>query len=198
MIPLVCDMLAARQLAGLGSATSTWFCTFCLLTIQDIENLDKSTWPVRDLVAQIEKAKLWRDCQSEADREVFFKAHGICWSVLLNLPYWNPILFSVLDSMHAAYLGLLQSHCRKFWRINISVDGGEGTTIQPTRDIPRPGDRVLLRWLAVIRDTPDTSSLHKSLLGSGGCPKDVLWYICVENNLRSAGRRKQLVDNIIH
>ena len=67
MIPLVCDMLSARQLAGLSSATSTLFCTFCHLTIQDIENLDKSTWPVRDLVAQIERAKRWRDCESDGE-----------------------------------------------------------------------------------------------------------------------------------
>jgi len=198
MIPLVCDMLAARQLAGFGSATSTWFCTFCLLTIQDIENLDKSTWPVRDLVAQIEKARLWRDCESETDRDACFKAHGVRWSVLLDLPYWNPILFSIIDSMHADYLGLILSHCRKIWRITISVDGGEGTAIQPTKDIPRPSDRVMSQWLTIIRDSPDPPSLRKSLLGSNGCPKDVLWHICVDKNIRSAGARRQLVENIIH
>ena len=198
MIPLVCDMLSARQLAGLGSATSTWFCTFCYLVIQDLENLDKSTWPARDLAAQIESAKLWRDCRSEAERDTCFKANGVRWSVLLKLPYWNPILFSVVDSMHAAYLGLIHAHCRRFWRINISVDGGEGTTIRFAKEVPRPSDRVLERWLTIIRKTPGTAHLRKSLLGSDGCSKDVLWHICVDNNIRSAGTRKQLVDNIIH
>ena len=33
LIALVCDMLAARQVAGFGSVTSTFFCTFCLLAI---------------------------------------------------------------------------------------------------------------------------------------------------------------------
>ena len=198
MIPLVCDMLSARQLAGLSSATSTWFCTFCHLTIQEIENLDKSTWPARNLVAQLEKARLWRDCESEADRDACFKAHGVRWSVLLDLPYWNPILFSVVDSMHADYLGLVHSHCRKVWRINVSADGGEGTAIQPTKDVARPTDHVLSRWLTIIRDSPGAPELRKSLLGSDGCPKDVLWHICVDNNLRSAGGRRQLVDNIVH
>ena len=198
MIPLVCDMLSARQLAGLSSATSTWFCTFCHLTIQEIENLDKSTWPARDLVAQIENAKLWRDCQSEADRDTCFKSHGVRWSVLLDLPYWNPILFSVVDSMHAAYLGLVLSHCRKVWRINVSVDGGEGTAIRPANDTPRPNDQVLSRWMAVINKGPGGPNLRRSLLGPNGCPKDVLWYICVDKNIRSAGGRRQLVDNIIH
>ena len=198
MIPLVCDMLSARQLAGLSSATSTLFCTCCLLTIQEIENLDKSTWPTRDLLAQIEHAKLWRDCESEASRDACFKAYGVRWSVLLDLPYWNPILFSVVDSMHAAHLGLFHSHCRKVWRINASGDGGEGTAIQTAKDVPRPSDQTLSRWLAIIRASPDATTLRKSLMGSDGCPKSVLWHICVDNNIRSAGGRKQLVDNVIN
>ena len=198
MIPLVCDMLSARQLTGLSSPTSTLFCTFCHLTIQDIENLDRSSWPARDLADQIEHAKRWRDCESKEDRDAYFKAHGIRWSVLLNLPYWNPILFSVIDSMHAAHLGLFQSHCRKFWQINLSVDGGEGSAIQPEKGVPRPSDQTLSRWLAVIRDNSDATTLRKSLTGSNGCPKDVLWHICVDNNIRSAGKRKQLIDNIIN
>jgi hypothetical protein len=197
LIPLVCDMLAARQLIGLGSATSTWFCTLCLLTIQDIENLDKSTWPARDLAMQIERAREWRDCESGAAREACFKAHGVRWSVLLELPYWNPILFSVVDSMHAAYLGLVQSHCRKIWRINLTVDGGEGTAIQPAKDVPRPSDLVLSRWLDAIRHSLDANGLRKLLMGPDKCPKDVLWHICVDNNPRSAGGRKQLIENII-
>ena len=197
LIPLVCDMLAAHQLTGLSSATSTWFCTLCLLTIQDIENLDKATWPSRDLITQIRRAKQWRDCESEAGRDACFKAHGVRWSVLLELPYWNPILFSVLDSMHAAYLGLVQSHCCKIWRINVSVDGGEGSTIVPAKEVARPSDRVLSRWLAVIRDSQDALGLRNSLMGSDKCPKDVLWHICIDNNLWSAGGRKQLVDNIV-
>ena len=174
MIPLVCDMLSACQLTSLSSATSTLFCTSCHLTIQDIENLDKSTWPAWDLVKQLEHAKRWRDCENEEERDACFKAHGVRWSVLLNPPYWNPILFSVVDSMHAAHLGLFQSHCRKIWQINILVDGGEGTTIQPAKAIPCPSDQVLSQWLAVIRDSSDAATLRKSLMGSDGCPKDVL------------------------
>lgn len=194
LIPLVCDMLAARQLCGLGSATSTWFCTFCLLTIQEIKNLNKRSWPPRDLRKQIQQAESWRDSQSEADRDDIFKACGVRWSVLLDLPYWNPILFSVVDSMHAAYLGLVHAHCRKVWRINVSTESGDGTIIKPKKTTSRPSDRDLLKWLTVIHDT-DTDLLEDELLKD--CPKDTLWHICVDNDLRNAGTRKQLVDNIV-
>jgi hypothetical protein len=194
LIPLVCDMLAARQLCGLGSATSTWFCTFCLLTIQEIENLDKDSWPPRDLGEQIKQAERWRDCESEADRAATFKACGVRWSVLLDLPYWNPILFSVVDSMHAAYLGLFHSHCRKVWQIDVSIEGGDGTLIKQNKSTPRPDDRVLSRWLNTIRDT-EQDLLDDKL--SRKCPKEILWQICVDNNIRSAGTRKQLIKNVV-
>ena len=191
MIPLVCDMLAARQLCGLSSATSTWFCTCCLLTIQEIENLDRKSWPDRNLGEQIRQAKRWRDSGSEDDRNAIFKAYGVRWSALLDLPYWNPILFSVVDSMHSAYLGLFQAHCRRIWRINIFAEGGEGTVIKPGKADPQPGD--LSHWLDIIQSTePDL--LYDELKG---CKKDTLWYICIENNIRSAGTRRQLVTNIV-
>lgn len=96
--------------------------------------------------------------------------------------------------MHAAYLGLVHSHCRKIWRISLAVEGGEGTAILPAKDVPRPSDNVISGWLADIQDSPDDRTLRKSL---AGCPKDVLWHICINNNIRSAGARKQLIDNII-
>jgi len=193
MIPLVCDMLAARQLCGHSSATSTLFCTCCLLPIQEIENVDKSSWPQRDLGKQIEWAQRWRDCESEESRIEIFKEHGVRWSVLFELPYWNPILFAVVDSMHAAYLGLSQSHSRKFWRINLTIEGGDGSIIKEDATIPRPNGRVLSRWLTVIRDT-NADQLEDALKS---CKRDILWHICVDNDIRSAGTRKQLVSNIV-
>jgi hypothetical protein len=194
MIPLVCDMLAARQLCGLGSATSTWFCTFCRLTIQEIENLDRSSWPPRELGEQIRQAQLWKDSESEDDRKAIFTACGLRWSALLDLPYWNPILFSVVDSMHSAYLGLFQAHCRRIWRINVSVKGGDGTLIKPGKLVPRPEDSVLSHWLDIIRKVTDADLLHDELKL---CKRDILWYICTDNNIRSAGTRGQLVTNIV-
>lgn len=193
MIPLVCDMLAARQICGLGSATSTWFCTCCFLTIQEIENLDRSSWPPRDLKEQVKQARLWKTSKSEDDRNAIFKAYGVRWSVLLDLPYWNPILFSVVDSMHSAYLGLFQTHCRRIWRINISVEGGDGTLIIPSKTDPRPKDSVMSYWLDIIRNA-DTDLLYDELKD---CTKSILWHVCRDNNIRSAGTRSQLISNII-
>ena len=194
LIALVCDMLAARQVAGFGSVTSTFFCTFCLLAIQDIENLQKDTWPERALHAHLECAREWRNCQTVRDRDRLFKLHGIRWSALLNLPYWNPILYTILDSMHGAFLGLFQSHCRKVWRIDISVEGGDGSFLHVKKPVPRPSDSVLRDWLRVIRANP--RNLLEQLTGEN-IQRSILWHICVDNGLRHAGAKRALAKGIV-
>ena len=194
MIALVCDMLAARQVAGFGSVTSTYFCTCCLLTIQDVENLQKQSWPERILHDHLECARRWRDGRSKRDRERLFRLHGIRWSALQELPYWNPILFTVLDSMHAAFLGLFQSHCRKVWKIDVSVEGGDGSFLCAKKPTPRPSGSVLTTWLQLIRTNP-RNLLER--LTAESTPKSVLWHICVDNGLRHVGGKLALSKSII-
>ena len=194
MIPLVADMLAARQVAGFGSVTSTLFCTSCLLTIQDIENLQKHTWPERTLHSHFERTQERRDCQSQRDRKQLFKLHGICWSALLKLPYWNPILYTILDLMHAAFLGLFQAQSRKVWRIDVSVDGGDGSLLHVKKLIPCPLDSVLHDWLQVIKANP--RDLFERLT-TDSILRNVLWHICVDNGLRHAGAKWALAKGIV-
>lgn len=194
LIALVCDMLAARQMAGFGSATSTLFCTFCALTIQDIENLQKETWPERVLHHHLQCAREWKDSNSERDRERLFRLHGIRWSALLDLPYWNPIYYTVIDSMHAAYLGLFQTHNRRVWGIEVSVEGGDGTFLRANKPIPRPPNDVLRRWIRIIRNNP--ADLLERLTASD-TPKNVLWHICADNGLRRAGGKRALAKSIV-
>lgn len=193
LIPLVCDMLAARQIAGLGSVNSKFFCTFCRLTIQEIENLNKPSWPQRRLYEQLVWARQWKECPSERDRESLFKLHGVRWSALLDLPYWNPILFSVVDQMHAAYLGLYHTHCRKLWGIDLSVEGGDGTILSTHKALSRPQDEVLEHWLDLIRRNPPNLLAQ---LSAKRAPKKVLWHICFDNDLRYAGSKSVLAKAI--
>ena len=194
MIPLVADMLGARQVAGFGSVTSMFFCTFCMLTIQDIENLQKHTWPECTFHNHLSCAREWRDCQSERDREHLFKLHGVRWSPLLELPYWNPILYTVLDSMHAAFLGLFQSHCRKVWRIDVSVEGGDGSLLHIKKPVPRPPNAKLRQWVQLIQANP-RNLLER--LTAESTPRNTLWHICVDNGLRHAGTKRALAKGIV-
>ena len=67
---------------------------------------------------------LWRDAQTLQERDQIFKSHGVRWSELFRLSYWDPVLFTVIDTMHNHYLGLLEDHCRSIWGMDITVDDG--------------------------------------------------------------------------
>jgi len=77
LIPMVCDMLAARQVIGLGSVTSHNFCTCCDLDIDDIDVFNRDEWPAKDLAHIRHFTHLWRDAESEKCREQIFVASGI-------------------------------------------------------------------------------------------------------------------------
>ncbi|TFK82784.1 hypothetical protein K466DRAFT_448463, partial [Polyporus arcularius HHB13444] len=105
LIPLVCDLPALRKAAGFGGHQATYFCSFCPLPRKEMRNLDRESWPrPRTWEEHVTLAEEWRD-GTEAEREKVFKAHGLRWSELLRLPYWDPTRFAVLDVMHNLFLG---------------------------------------------------------------------------------------------
>ncbi|EGG05695.1 uncharacterized protein MELLADRAFT_107407 [Melampsora larici-populina 98AG31] len=73
--------------------------------------LFKDRRPIRQTGFQDLEAWLARP----SERQKIFENHGVRYSVLLELDYWNLIDFQVVDSMHNLLLGLLNWHCRRFW-----------------------------------------------------------------------------------
>jgi hypothetical protein len=193
LAPVVSDMLAARQAGGFASPTATDFCTRCNLKIQDIENLDRSTWPERDVVQQIQHAKRWRDAETIKEQERLFKDHGVRWSPLLDLPYWDPVLFTAIEPMHLFDTGLFQSHCRQVWKIDASASGGDGSR---SVDVPRPSESDMNKWYEVIRAAENFTKLGVQLNGKE-CGFNILWHICNDHDLRRAGTKGQLTGSIV-
>ena len=186
-------MLAARQAGGFASPTVTYFCTRCNLKIQDIENIDRHSWPQRDVIEHVKTTKQWRDAESLEEQGAIFRNCGLRWSPLLQLPYWNPILFTAIEPMHVFDAGLFQTHCRQVWGIDTSNPGGNGTT--NTTSISRPPDSELEKWYEIIRATQDPGHLRDQL-GRRDCSRDILWHICNDHNLRCAGNKLQLAAAI--
>ncbi|RPD78038.1 hypothetical protein L226DRAFT_458088 [Lentinus tigrinus ALCF2SS1-7] len=122
LVPLVCDLPAARQVGGFGSYSAAYFCHMCNLRKEDMNELDMDKWGTRTCEDHREAAEAWKDMPSVAKRKSAFKLNSTRWSALLDLPYWDPIRFTVIDSMHNHYLGLLQDHCREIWGMNTEVD----------------------------------------------------------------------------
>lgn len=188
LVPVVCDALGARQIVGIGSATSRYFCTYCYLPIQEIENTNRATWPKRDPATHQAHARAWLDADT-AGRDFIFKQTGVRWSELLELPYWDPVSFLVIDSMHNLYLGLLQRHCREIWGMNIDHDDGDGTSSPKGSVPPLPSDEDMVDAQEAL--VQERWGYLRSL------NRPILWHLCEERDIRRAGTKRQLVASLM-
>lgn len=126
--PLICDLPAACQVSGFTGHSATSFCHQCHQTLADKHDLAYERWHLRDGQSHRESAEWWRAAETASDREEISNAEGLRYSELLRLPYWDPIKFTVIDSMHCFYLRLLNRHCREIWGMNAKVADGPGIT----------------------------------------------------------------------
>lgn len=118
IVPLICDLLALRKTAGFAGHSSKHMCSFCLLTKGNINDLNRP-WPSRTWKEHLDIATRWCNAKTEKERDTLFEKHGVRWSELLRLPYWDPTRFAVVDAMHNLFLGELRHHCRDVWGIHI-------------------------------------------------------------------------------
>lgn len=200
LVPLIADMLAARQVIGLpGAPKAHSFCTFCDLDIDDLDVLDRDEWPEKDVEHIRRFARLWKDASNEADQQSIFNACGLRWTALLDLPYWNPVLYSVIDSMHALDLNLFQNHCRELFKIDVQHPGGDGSITHPIIFNKRsPDEKAMAKCLNKIRT--NEPGLRFDLLQFH---RKVLYTICLDLDIRGTGHKlvvgtKWILANNIH
>lgn len=90
--PLVCDLPAARQVAGFGHYNAKYFCSVCKLPHKNIDDVaDPGSWPERSCEDHRRAAQEWLDGRTVGARKAAFQRNSIRWSSLLDLPYWDPI-----------------------------------------------------------------------------------------------------------
>lgn len=118
LIPLIVDLKAARQVTGCASHSAHQFCMFCTVVKDDINNIDHHGWEGVSLRLHKKRALAWKNAATEKDQAKLFEKYGVRWSVLLELPYWDLKVFTIIDTMHTALLGNLHRHCTEIWRMN--------------------------------------------------------------------------------
>ncbi|KAG2343173.1 hypothetical protein BDR05DRAFT_976009 [Suillus weaverae] len=100
----------AWQVGGFSGPTSTIFCSYCLLMKDHIEELPSNKWPMRSYEEHRQVVDMWCDAQTAEDQKGIVDHYGMQYSELLCLPYWNPVLFTIFDSMHTDFLLKLHHH----------------------------------------------------------------------------------------
>ncbi|KAJ3933374.1 MAG: hypothetical protein NXY57DRAFT_1037683 [Lentinula lateritia] len=147
---------------------------------------------MRDPAQHRELALKWREASTEEERQKIYDEHGIRWSELLELPYWDPVLFTIIDDMYFAQLGLFETHLRDVWQIDHKKPGGDGLYPE-VKDQQKLSKASLRNLLNEIRENRTT--LQKRLQEQ---KKKTLWYICFKLGLRTGVRKKKsLVDQIL-
>ncbi|KAI0054698.1 hypothetical protein BV25DRAFT_1816687 [Artomyces pyxidatus] len=189
LVPLVCDLLAACQVAGYAGHQSTFFCHYCLLPREDIENFNRATWKPRHYHTHLDLAKAWRDAETQEEQADIYEKHGIRWTELLRLPYWNPIHFTVVDSMHNLYLGLLKTHVRDIWGMDIDLLDGDSTVSPVAKVIPRPAEALMIEATNAL-ETGSAEALAK-------IRRAALWHLCKDRNCRRASTTKGLIKQLM-
>ncbi|KAJ2921673.1 hypothetical protein H1R20_g15417, partial [Candolleomyces eurysporus] len=188
LVPVLADALGVRQLCGYGSVTSTFFCTFCWLMFGDIENFNKATWPKRDLETHRYWAEQWKEADS-ATRYKLVQDHGIRYTPLLRLPYFDPPKYSIVDTMHNFLNGLLQRHCRNIWGMDLETEDGDGEFPPGSSPPPLPSTHAI-REARKALELGDVPALTKSR-------KEALWYLCLDLDLRRGRNKKDLIRELL-
>ncbi|PIL30391.1 hypothetical protein GSI_07577 [Ganoderma sinense ZZ0214-1] len=76
-------------------------------------------------------AEAWRDASSPSEQDKIFAQHGVRWSELWRLPYWDPTHQLVVDSMHCIFEGLIPYHFRDILGLT-STSARETEVLLPT------------------------------------------------------------------
>ncbi|KAI5992857.1 hypothetical protein EDC04DRAFT_2910994 [Pisolithus marmoratus] len=158
-----------------------------ILAAHEIENFDLETWPLRTGEDHRLHANVWKDARMITERQGITKKYGVRFSELLHLPYWDPVQFTVVDSMHAFFLRVIPEHIRRIWGVNVDAVSGDGHYAPGFQPPDRPSNDTLidaLEHLQAANGSSSSSAAEQKLTLLG---RQVLWYLCELFDLRRAG-----------
>lgn len=115
--PFVADLEASRKVSGFLTHSATCYCSFCLSTSKQINDLNIHTWRLRNGAEVREQANTWLHLTTTKARETQATLTGVRWTSLHRLPYWDPVKHVVLGFMHNWLEGILAHHLRSLWGI---------------------------------------------------------------------------------
>ena len=138
---IACDIPALRKVCGFLGHSARLGCSKCLKEFPtktfgekcDYSGFDQSLWPIRSLEIHRYYAYKFQDARTRAGEIKIQKEGGCRFSVLLELPYFDPIRMSVVDPMHNLLLGT-SKHMMNVWTTLKLIDHKQLLTIQEIVD----------------------------------------------------------------
>ena len=116
-----CDIPAGRKLCGFKGHAAKLGCSRCLKVFpgeigsKDYSGFDRDNWPKRNQESHREKAKSIKEATSKSQRNSLETSYGIKYSILLELDYFDPVRFNIIDPMHNLFLGTAKTMMKDIW-----------------------------------------------------------------------------------
>jgi len=109
---VTCDIPASRKVCGFLSHNSTLGCNKCLKQFKvtfgdrtDYSGFDRENWESRTFEQHQRSVSNIIKQVTKTGIESAESKHGVHYSILLALPYFDPTRFTAIDSMHNLFLG---------------------------------------------------------------------------------------------
>ena len=140
---VACDIPAARKCCGFKGHSANYGCSRCKkffpggIGCKDFSGFDRTTWPNRDLQNHREKCRDLQKCHTQTARESLQTETGVKYSVLIELSYFNPIRFTIVDPMHNLFLGTAKHTMKNLWLENGVLSKAQMKTLQTRIDTIR-------------------------------------------------------------
>jgi len=122
---VICDLPAMRKLCGFLGHTARLGCSKCLKEFpkdrftdkQNYSGFNVETWVPRTLDSHKRNCDMLKDCTTKSDLQSKESEYGCRYSLLIDLPLFDPIRFGVIDFMHNMLLGT-PKHMFSLWTMN--------------------------------------------------------------------------------
>ena len=126
---VACDIPASRKVCGFFNHNATLGCNKCLKkfthtttanggTVTDYSGYNRENWEIRNCTSHRKQAEELKKEKTPTALENAESKAGLRHSILLSLPYFDPVRFTVIDPMHNLFLGT-GKHSFEVW-----VDNG--------------------------------------------------------------------------
>lgn len=192
LLPIICDLSAARQISGFGSHSATYLCSVCEIRQDEIEHIDKRSWTYRTVDKHREQATVWRTLSTSTARKEHVKQGYARDTAFLRLPYWDSVRFTVVESMHAHYLNNLKHHIRDTWGMSADHLSGDGARWYARKVPPCAQRDDPTAWNRLLKHLERDSLEQLAKLKHGQ-----LWHMCFDLNLRRAGTKRMLAEQLV-
>ena len=120
LICVACDVPAARKVCGFVGHQALHGCSKCLKEFPtkkfgDKSGFDRENWTLRDRDTHRRHANDHRSAKTQSARKAIEREYGCRYSVLLELPYFDPVVMCIVDPMHNLLLGTAK-HVMPVWK----------------------------------------------------------------------------------